>query len=123
MKRRSYFTRHGFSLIEILVVMVLLVVAAAFILPHYLGGKTMDGKKVKSPIAAAHEVECSSDLNQVRHAISMGKMMNENEANPSDMASMKLPREITHCPIGGEEYVYNAQTGEVHCPHPGHERF
>ena len=120
MKRK---TARAFSLIEILVVMVLLIVAAAFILPHYLGGRTMDGKTVKSPRTAAHDVECSEYLGQVRMAISMAKIGNENEANPASLSELKETSSIRKCPVGGEEYVYNPQTGEVHCPHPGHERY
>ncbi len=114
---------RAFSLIELLVVMVLLIVAAAFLLPHYLGGTTMGGKKVKSPITRAHEVGCMEYIRQFRAAVSMTKMGQENENSAPDLASMRLPYEITHCPVGNEAYVYNAQTGEVHCPHPGHEGY
>ena len=114
---------RAFSLVELLVVMVLLVVAAAFILPHYLGGKTMSGKTVKSPISASHDVECQEYLRQCRQAISMAKMGNDNEANPASLSEMRELSSISKCPVGGEPYQYDPKTGEVHCPHPGHERY
>ena len=40
-----------------------------------------------------------------------------------DLSEMKEISSISKCPVGGEAYTYNPQTGEVHCPHPGHERY
>lgn len=114
-------TRRAFSLVEILVVVAILVIAAAWLLPRYLGGTGLDGKKHKSPIEAAHSVECQTNLMQVRQGINVFKV--DSEKAPESMAAMKLPSETTHCPIGHEEYVYDAEKGEVHCPHPGHEGY
>jgi prepilin-type N-terminal cleavage/methylation domain-containing protein len=111
----------GFSLIELLVVVAVLAIAAAFILPRYLGGTGLDGKKTKSPIVAAKGVECQTYLLQVRQGINMAKI-NE-ERLPESMAALKLPAEVTHCPVGGEEYTYDPAKAEVHCPHPGHENY
>ena len=115
-------TRFGFSLIELLVVIAVIAIAAAYFLPRYLGGTSLDGKKNKSPIAAARSVVCQSNLNQVRQSLSIAKM-SEEQTNPADLAALKLPAEVTHCPIGNEAYTYDPAKAEVHCPHPGHEEY
>jgi prepilin-type N-terminal cleavage/methylation domain-containing protein len=120
MKMQHNFKR-AFSLVELLVVIAVLAIAAAYFLPRYLGGTSLDGKKHKSPIEAAHGVECQSYLLQVRQGINMSKI--NDEKLPETMAALKLPAEVTHCPVGHEEYVYDPAKGEVHCPHPGHENY
>ena len=114
--------RRGFSLVEILVVVAIIVIAAAWILPKYLGSSGLDGKKNKSPIAAARSVVCQSNLGQIRQGISVAKI-NDEQSNPADLAALKLPDESIHCPIGHELYTYDPATGQVHCPHPGHENY
>ena len=113
--------KQAFSLVELLVVIAVIAIAAAYFLPRYLGGTSLDGKKHNSPISAARSVECQSYLLQVRQGINMSKI-NE-EKLPETIAALKLPDEVTHCPVGHEEYVYDPAKGEVHCPHPGHEGF
>ncbi len=119
------FARRAFTLIEILIVLVIIMALAALLLPHYLGGVTADGKKVRAPVTMAKDTICQEYLGQVRMAISMNKNMDTDAdaANPRSLAELKLPYEVTHCPVGGEPYVYNPQTGEVRCPHPGHQNF
>src|SRR5207302_4229572 len=108
----------------IMVVLVSVMVLAAVMLPRYLGGKTADGKIIKSPKSAAQDVVCRTYLNQVRSAIAVAKTMEtDSNASPKSLAELKLPAEVTHCAVGGEEYVYSPETGEVHCPHPGHEKY
>ena len=111
--------RSAFSLIEILVVLVVLMVLAAILMPRLLGGRTLDGKTIKSPQTAARETVCRSNLSQLRSAIQIHKIGNDKD--PESLADLKLPFEMTHCVVGNEEYRYEA--GEVHCPHLGHEAY
>src|SRR5438552_15944883 len=94
--------KRAFSLIEILVVLVVLMILAAIVTPRLIGGKTLDGQTIKSPQTAAKDVVCRSNLNQVRQAISMARINSEGEA--ITLSGLKLPSEITHCAVGGEEY-------------------
>ena len=112
---------RAFSLIEILVVMVVLMILAAIVMPRLMGGKTLDGKTIKAPKEAAKEVVCRSNLNQVRQGVQIYRIGNEGE--PISLSKLQLPSEVTHCAVGGEEYQLSSETGEVHCPHPGHETF
>src|ERR1043166_529466 len=114
---------NALSLIEILVVMVVIMILAAMIMPRYLGGTSLDGKKHRAPITMARDTVCQSNLQQVRASIEINKTTDADGGNPPDLASLKLPAEVLKCEVGGERYVYDPQTGKVHCPHPGHESF
>jgi hypothetical protein len=48
--------------------------------------------------------------------------MNEDQP-PADVRETKLPAEFYACPIGKEAYLYDAASGKVQCPHPGHEKY
>ena len=115
---------RGFSLIEILVVLVVLAILAAILLPNYLGGKSMDGKTVKSPIKRAQSVECGSYLQQVRMAYQMATTTDE--MRPQSVADLRpygVSDSISKCPVGGEPYQLDPRSGAIRCIHPGHERY
>lgn len=123
---RSQNKRRAFSLIEILVVLVLLAVAGAFLLPRYLGGggaKRADNK----PATVKNKAEdgiCQNYLGQVRQGIYMLKTSDPDGTPVQSLSELKgYPRETLQCPVGKEAYVYDPKTGEVHCPHPGHEKY
>jgi competence protein ComGC len=113
----------GFSLVEILVVVLIIMVLAAFLLPNYLGGKTPEGKTIKSPINRAKGVECGSYLQQVRMAYQMATA--SDEIRPQSVADLRpygVSDSISKCPVGGEPYQLDPNTGTVRCLHPGHEK-
>ena len=113
-------TRRGFSLVEILVVVIILIALAAFLMPRYLSSsKTGDGKSVPSPMQRAHGVECTNNLSQIRQSIQIAAGGDE-ESRPKSLAELRLPSSMLACPVGGEPYQYNAATGQVRCVHPGH---
>ncbi len=114
----------GFSLIEILVVIALLAILAAYLMPKYLkGGTTPSGKKVDSPMQRAHLVECASNLRQIRAAWQMATSAGD-ENRPQSLADLKtygVSEAMQRCPTGGEPYAFNAPTGRISCSHTGHE--
>lgn len=114
----------GFHLVELLVAVAIVAILAAIILPRYLGGHAPGGKVIKAPVTAARDVECRSNLAQLRQAIEMERQSSENGTPPPNLQALRsIPPQMLVCPVGGEAYVYDAQTGTVHCPHPGHENF
>jgi hypothetical protein len=114
----------GSSLVGMLAAVAVIAIAAAFILPHYLGGSTPDGKTVRAPIAAAHDTECQANLRSVRQSIQVFRTGDTDEKNPGSLDELReLPSSVRRCPVGGEAYVYDPATGSVHCPHPGHETY
>ncbi|HTE18429.1 MAG TPA: prepilin-type N-terminal cleavage/methylation domain-containing protein [Armatimonadota bacterium] len=115
---------RGFSLIEILVVIVVIGVLAAFVLPGYLkGGKTPGGKPIESPIQRGHSVECMNNLNQIRQAYQITTAADEeNKPQTLDEFTRSIPASMKGCPVGGQPYQFDAATGRVACVQPGHER-
>ena len=114
----------AFGLIELLVVAAILVVLAVYLLPHYLGGRTADGKKIKSPITVTKDVVCRTNLGSVRQVLEAAKASDPDGALPKDLMELRqLSAELRQCPVGGERYTIDLTTGAVRCPHPGHERY
>jgi hypothetical protein len=81
-------------------------------------GKTTYG----GAIMTAKDQACASNLQQVRQGLEAAKLSN-GDSNPSDIKDAGIGDSFYVCPVGGEPYVYDPSTGQVHCPHPGHEKF
>ena len=114
----------GFSLIEVLVVLVILMVLAAILMPRYLGNARAKNGKAASALARAHDTECLYNIRSVRQAIEVSKAGDPDAKNPASLTELReLPKELLICPVGKVPYRYNPETGEVHCPYPGHENY
>lgn len=113
----------GFSLIEILVVLVLLVILMGGAAYFYAGkGAGKDGK-AHTPITMARDTVCMTDLISVRQAIAAYQSTDPDGKYPASLSELRLPAELLSCPVGHEAYVYDPTTGQVHCPHPGHQSY
>jgi competence protein ComGC len=122
-KMRSRRIVRAFSLVEIMVVLVVLMVLAAVLYPSIAGhGRTKQGKAT-TPLSKAHDTVCQSNLRSVRQSIEAFKAGDSEERLPASLDELKLPSEVTHCDVSKEAYLYNPQTGEVHCPFVGHSSF
>ncbi len=118
--------RGQWAIIEIVVVVAIIVIAAYFLLPGYIGGgKGKNGPdRVHTPIGQAESVDCRNNLNQIRNAIEMEKSSGEEGRVPASLADLGPSMSaVTKCPISGKEYTYDASTGRVSCSTPGHEGY
>lgn len=119
----KYTGNKGFSLIEILLVIALLAIVGGGV-AFYYAGRSKPTDKVQKPITRAESVVCMQNLRSVRQAIAAAQASDTDGKFPQSLSEMKeLPAEVTHCDVGKEAYVYDPTTGQVHCPHPGHENY
>lgn len=70
---------------------------------------------------AAESVECRNNLSQIRAAIQMRTTMEE--AYPRSLQELGLPATMLVCPVSGQAYQYDPNTGQVRCPTPGHASY
>lgn len=81
-------------------------------------GKTIIGQSA----ARARDAVCMEHLGQLRAAIELASQTAD--TLPQSLDEVSISEDFKHCPIEPrEKYVYDAETGKVKCPHPGHEKY
>ena len=70
----------------------------------------------------AKDEVCRSNLTSLRQAIQLSEQTNDDKP-PASLADTKLGPDLYSCPVGHEPYQYDPSTGQVHCIHPGHEKY
>ncbi|MDD4559077.1 MAG: hypothetical protein PHX89_09130 [bacterium] len=112
----------GLTFIGILVsIAILLLLLRYFVFP--IG--TTSAVKTSLPdegLKRGEGVVCMQNLRSVRQSIEAWKVGNDGE-NPlsfDQLPEYRRTPEIFVCAVGKEAYLYDAQTGTVKCPHPGH---
>jgi hypothetical protein len=135
-KLPSNYGEGGFlSLISLLLTLVIICLLAVYFLrgPGGFGGATGGagagasgaGGGVGGAVAAmnkAKEATCRNNLQQLRTAIQI--FVSNGEGNPESLEQLAAtsPGLQLKCPVGGEPYEYDPETGTVKCVHPGHEK-
>lgn len=69
----------------------------------------------------AESVECRNNLSQIRAAIQMRQTTEE--TYPASLNELGLPSEMLRCPVSGQPYAYDPNSGQVRCTTPGHEAY
>lgn len=128
--------RTGFVLIELLIVLAIILALGGGYLA--LRGKSSDkavtdaagdGREATRAMAQtipgkalqkAESVECQSNLNQVRQSVRMD--MDSGGTPPADIAT-GATASVSKCPVSGQPYQYDPQSGRVWCTTPGHEKY
>lgn len=123
--------RKGQTLVGLLAVIAIMAILGAtlFYGSGVLRGETRsarpDGKGKTVPglvkLKAEDEV-CRSNLNSLRQSIGIAMSSNEDQP-PASLEETRLGTSFYSCPLGKEPYNYDPQTGQVSCPHPGHEKY
>ncbi|MCS7300131.1 MAG: hypothetical protein NZ556_01060 [Fimbriimonadales bacterium] len=67
---------------------------------------------------AAESVECRNHLSQIRAAIQM--RTTTEESYPAALQELGLPDSMLRCPVSGQPYQYDPNTGQVRCATAGH---
>lgn len=70
---------------------------------------------------AAESVECRNNLSQIRAAIQM--RTTTEETYPASLQELGFPMTMLSCPVSGQAYQYDPNTGQVRCPTPGHRSY
>ena len=121
-RRGREYERGWATIAELLVGLVIIGLLMAFLLPRYLG---KDAGVSKSPVQRARDIECMNNLRSLRQSIDMYRI--DHEGPPPNLESLASTYTsagtLFRCPVGGENYIYDANSGSVRCPHPGHERY
>ncbi len=119
--------RRGETLVGLLAVIAII----AILVVVFLNGGGSGGSSRKDGLGStvpgevklkAKDEECRSNLGQVRQFIQVALSTSEG-GPPSTLDEVHAPAGILNCPIGHEHYTYDPNTGQVHCPHPGHENY
>ncbi len=120
-------TKRGQTLVAALIVIVIILILLVVFLRPTGGQSPRADKKGYTVLGLARysalDTECKSDLDQVRLALTTAKSSNGDDTFPATLEDLHIGAQFYKCPVGGERYIYDPQTGEVHCPHPGHEKF
>jgi len=119
--------KRGQTMVATLIVIaIILVLIVIFFRPTNSPSPRADKKGYTTMGLArlsALDTQCKSDIDQLRFAIQTAKTSSADDTFPATLQDTHLGPEFFKCPVGGENYVYDPTTGQVHCPHPGHERY
>lgn len=122
--------QNGLSLIGTMVALVILLGATAFYFTGGLGlmeepSERPDGKGetiVGRSMYAAKDSNCRTQLQQLRMSVVIHTDP-VNDIFPTRIQDLEMGLSYYLCPVGEENYGYNPSTGEVSCPHLGHEDY
>ncbi|HXH60912.1 MAG TPA: hypothetical protein VNI20_06090 [Fimbriimonadaceae bacterium] len=123
--------RSGRSLVGVLVAVLIVIVAGVVFVT---GGRSLMGPDehprpdnkgntlVGKVLYAPKDTDCRVQIEQVRQAIQINTDPVD-DVHPPSLKDLGLTDKFIHCPVGGEEYVYDPKTGKVYCPHAGHRKY
>ena len=111
--------RAGLGLIEVLVVLALLVVLAAFLYPRLAGGgRDAAGQRVAAPRQRAQQAGGASYIAQINQAVSLYRMDNGGR-NPPALRALKrygVTDEMLLDPVTRQPLAFDPRTGRVGAP-------
>jgi pilin/secretion family protein with methylation motif len=123
--------KRGFTLVSTMVTLVIIAMLSVVFM-YGSGAFQKGGPKSSRPDGlgttipgaaedAAKDTVCRSNLQQVRMSLEIAQGGTEEHA--SSLSDLHLPAEVLKCAVGHEAYIYDPNTGTVHCPHLGHEKY
>jgi len=110
-------------MLAVVVIILILVVVWLYYGQPKGSGEQGENQPLQSRVSqtrqGAESIECRNNLSQIRQSIQMQKMDDETQ-NPASLADLKLPDSMQKCPISGQPYPYDTNSGTVRCNTPGH---
>ena len=103
---------RGFTLIELVIVIVLLGILSAFAVPKFID-MSQD----------AEDATCKANLAHLRSGIAIYRadtIVQRSPAWPSSLSEVVEGDSVPTCPINGVGYSYDFETGTVTCSHYRH---
>lgn len=108
---------RGQTLVVILVVLVILLALAAVLFFRARGsGKGAPATTPKAAVQKAEATACTAQLSHLRQSLMIYQA--DHNGYPPNLQDLELGtgESYYHCPVTGQAYQYNPQTGEVTCP-------
>jgi hypothetical protein len=114
-------------IVGLLVSVAIIILATIFVIKGNPNAPTRKDGKGTTTLGrtrmAAFDEKCKSNISQARQFIDIGTDPVDG-TKPDSMSSAKVPPDFQKCPIEPyEPYTYDPNTGQIHCPHPGHENY
>lgn len=107
----------GFAVISIVISLIVAAILMIAILSLYKGGKDADSEALETPIERASILQCRAQIRTLETSITLYRA--ENGAYPGNLDLLAASTGQRQCPVTGNSYHYDAETGEVGCPdHP-----
>jgi hypothetical protein len=107
----------GMAFIAVIVALVLATILIVFVINYYTGSSRE--KSIQAPIDKAKSVTCLAQRHNIELVIRYYHA--EESKYPSSLEElMEYSNDLTdksfHCPVTGNPYNYDPQTGKVACP-------
>ena len=107
--------RGGFTAISLVISMIIIAVIAFFAIYYYRGQESSGPGNITSPIERARSVECLAQVRKIETEVRMYYI--REGAYPAYLPDLNsLDESDLCCPVSGNEYIYDPETGQVSCP-------
>ena len=127
MRSSARFRQRGQTLVASLIVIAIILVCVVVFMKGTGGAQPVmkaDGRGktvLGNAKATAQDEVCRSNISQARQLLQVQKASDE-EYKATAVKDIPGAASVAACPVGKEPYTID-EAGNIHCPHPGHEKF